>query len=169
MFGDPDRSKIIANTAAFIGLIALGSWISIPFFPVPLTLQTLFILLAGVAMKRYAVIPVSLYILMGAAGLPVFHNGVGGIGILLGPTGGYLAGFIPAALVAGIAFEYASHSLRAAGLVTATVVIYACGVAWLIISTGIGFLPALVAGVLPFIFGDLVKAGAAYLVAQRLP
>jgi len=169
MFGDPGRSKIIAYTAAFIGLIALGSWISIPFFPVPLTLQTLFVLLAGVAMKRHAVIPVSLYLLMGAAGLPVFHNGVAGIGILLGPTGGYLIGFIAAALIAGLAWEHPSKIVRAAGLITATFVIYAFGVAWLMVSTGIGFLPAIVAGVLPFIFGDLVKAGAAYFIAQRLP
>ncbi|HUH78869.1 MAG TPA: biotin transporter BioY [Methanoregula sp.] len=169
MFGDPDRSKIIAYSAAFIGLIALGSWISVPFFSVPLTLQTLFVLLAGAVLKRYALVPVSIYVLMGAAGLPVFHNGVAGIGILLGPTGGYLAGFIAAALIAGLAYEYPPRIIRAAGLAAATLAIYACGMAWLMYSTGIGFLPALVSGVLPFVPGDAVKAGAAWVIAQRLP
>ncbi len=88
MFGDLDRSRTIAYSAAFIGLITLGSWISVPCIPVPFTLQTLFVLLAGAVMKRYAVIPVSLYVILGALGLPLFHNGVAGIGVLLGPTGG---------------------------------------------------------------------------------
>ena len=86
MFGDLQKSRTIAYSAAFIGLMSLGAWVSIPFFPVPLTLQTLFVLLAGAVMKRYAVIPVSLYVLLGALGLPVFHTGVAGFGILLGPT-----------------------------------------------------------------------------------
>ena len=64
------------------------------FFLIFLTLQTLFILLAGVVMKRYAILPVSLYVILGALGLPVFHSVVTGFGILLGPTGGYLIGFI---------------------------------------------------------------------------
>ncbi len=59
MFGDLQRSRLIAYSAAFIGLIALGSWISIPSVPVPFTLQTLFVLLAGAVMKRQAVIPVA--------------------------------------------------------------------------------------------------------------
>ena len=105
MFGDLRRSRRVAYTAAFIGLITLGGWISVPFVPVPFTLQTFFVLLAAAVMKREAVIPVTLYVLLGTLGLPVFHNGVAGFGVLLGPTGGYLAGFIPAALIAGIAYE----------------------------------------------------------------
>ena len=110
MFGDPDRSRQIAYSAACIGLITLGSWISIPCIPVPFTLQTLFVLLTGMVMKRYAVIPVSLYVILGALGLPLFHNGIAGIGVLLGPTGGYLTGFIVAALITGLAYE---HSVAA--------------------------------------------------------
>src|SRR5512136_390785 len=105
MFGDLDRSRKIGYSAVFIGLITLGSWISVPWIPVPFTLQTLFVLLAGAVMKRYAVIPVSLYVILGALGLPLFHNGIAGIGVLLGPTGGYLIGFIFAALATGLAYE----------------------------------------------------------------
>jgi biotin transport system substrate-specific component len=169
MFGDPDRSRTIAYSAVFIGLITLGSWISIPWVPVPFTLQTLFVLLAGAVMKRSAVIPVSLYVILGALGLPLFHTGVAGAGVLLGPTGGYLTGFIAAALVTGLAYEHPSRLVHIVGITAATLVIYACGTGWLMYSLDLEFLPAVTAGVLPFIAGDAVKAGAAYLIAERLP
>ncbi|MDD1702207.1 MAG: biotin transporter BioY, partial [Methanoregula sp.] len=136
MFGDLRRSRFITYSAAFIALITLGGWISIPFFPVPLTLQTFFILLAGAVMKRDAVIPAALYVLLGVAGLPLFHNGVAGPGVLLGPTGGYLAGFILAALIAGLACESDSPVGRICGFTAASVIILLCGAAWLICSTG---------------------------------
>jgi len=169
MFGDLQKSRTIAYSAAFIGLMGLGAWVSIPFFPVPLTLQTLFVLLAGAVMKRYAVIPVSLYVLLGALGLPVFHTGVAGFGILLGPTGGYLIGFIFAALVVGLAYERESVTIRISGLLAGTGIIYVCGVAWLMYSLTIGLIPAVLSGVLPFIPGDLIKIYAAYMIAKRLP
>ena len=169
MFGDLEKARIIAYSAAFIGLISLGAWVSIPFFPVPLTLQTLFVLLAGAVMKRYAVIPVSIYVLLGALGLPVYHTGVTGIGILLGPTGGYLIGFIFAALVVGLAYEHESETIRITGLIAGTVLIYIFGVAWLMYSLALGFVPAVISGMLPFIPGDAIKVYAAYRIAQRLP
>lgn len=168
MFGDLKKSRIIAYSAACIGLIALGAWISIPCVPVPFTLQTLFVLLTGAVMKRYAVIPVGLYVLLGSLGLPIFHNGMTGPGALLGPTGGYLIGFIFAALVVGLAYERKSNYLHIAGIALGTVIIYLFGVVWLVISLGIGLVPAVIAGVAPFIIGDVIKAGAAYLIAERL-
>jgi len=169
MFGNLDRSRTIAYSAAFIGLITLGSWISIPCIPVPFTLQTMFVLLAGAVMKRYAIIPVSLYVILGALGLPLFHNGVAGVGVFMGPTGGYLVGFIFAALATGLAYESPSRTVHVCGLVLATLFIYAGGVGWLMISLDREFLPAFIAGALPFIIGDTIKAGAAYLIAERLP
>jgi biotin transport system substrate-specific component len=168
MFGDLEKSRFIAYSAAFIALITLGSWVSIPFFPVPLTLQTLFVLLAGVVMKRSAVLPVGLYVLLGALGVPVFHNGIAGIGVLLGPTGGFLIGFIAAALFTGLAYEYQSEYVRIAGLAAGTLVIYGCGVAWLMITLGMTLVPAVVAGAVPFIPGDAIKAGGAYIIGKRL-
>ena len=169
MFGDLNRSRVISYSAAFIALIALGSWVSIPFFPVPLTLQTLFVILAGAVMRRYAIIPVSLYVILGALGLPVFHNGIAGFGVLLGPTGGYLIGFVFAALAVGLAYEHDSASIHIAGIAVATVIIYAFGVAWLMVSLGRTLLPSLIAGALPFVPGDAVKASAAYIIAKNLP
>ena len=168
MFGDLDRATVIAYSAAFIGLIALGSWVSIPFVPIPLTLQTLFVLLAGAVMKRRAVIPVTLYLILGMLGLPLFHNGVSGIGVLLGPTGGYIIGFVPAALLTGLVYERESRKVRIIGLALSTAIIYACGLAWLCWSTGMGFVPASLVGMVPFLPGDVIKATAAYLIAERV-
>lgn len=169
MFGDMRKSRTIAYSAAFIGLISLGAWVSIPFFPVPLTLQTLFILLAGVVLKRYAILPVSLYVILGTLGLPVFHSGVTGFGILLGPTGGYLIGFIFGSLAVGLFYESKSRVLRIAGLAAGTVIIYGCGIIWLMYSLNTGFITAVISGALPFIPGDVIKAYAVYVIAQRLP
>ena len=168
MFGDLQRSRIIAYSAAFLGLITLGSWISIPFFPVPFTLQTLFILLSGAVLRRYAVIPVTIYIGLGLLGLPVFHNGMAGLGVLLGPTGGYLVGFIFAAIITGLAYEHPGKYIRISGLAVATVAIYIGGIAWLMYSLGCSLPVAFFTGVLPFIIGDILKASAAYLIAERI-
>jgi biotin transport system substrate-specific component len=169
MFGDVQRSRIIAYSAAFIGLIALGSWISIPVGNIPFTLQTLFVLLAGIVMHRYGAIPVLLYSILGVLGLPLFHNGMAGIGVLLGPSGGYLIGFIVAALIASCAYEHDSRIIRIGGIILATSAIYLFGTAWLMYSLHLALLPAIMVGVLPFIPGDAIKAAAAYLIGQRLP
>jgi biotin transport system substrate-specific component len=169
MFGDLRRSRRIAYTAACIGLITLGGWISIPFVPAPFTLQTFFVLLSAVVMKREAVFPVTLYVALGALGLPVFHNGVAGVGVLLGPTGGYLIGFIPASLIAGIAWESNVAAWRIVGLFCATVLILLCGVAWLIVSSGMSPVAAIILGMGIFLPGEVAKAGAVYLIGRQLP
>lgn len=168
MFGHEGRSLLISSTAAFIALITAGAWISIPFFPVPLTLQTLFVLLSGVVMKRDAFLPAALYVALGALGLPIFHNGLSGIGVLLGPTGGYLLGFIPAAGICGYAYMRREAAVRIAGILAATTVIYACGLLWLMYSASLAFPQALFAGVLIFLPGEALKVAAAYLIGARI-
>ncbi len=169
MFGDLQRSRRIAYTAAFIGLITLGGWISVPFVPAPFTLQTFFVLLSAAVMKREAVIPVALYVVLGTLGLPIFHNGVAGIGVLLGPTGGYLIGFIPAAFLAGVAWESDGLIRRIAGLCCVAVLILLCGVAWLMATSGMALGAAFILGLVIFLPGEAAKAGAVYLVARQLP
>lgn len=162
------RPLILAETAAFTVLISLGAWISIPFFPVPFTLQTLFVILAGAVMGRYGVLPAGLYVLMGALGIPVFHNATAGIGILLGPTGGFIIGFIPGALITGLFYEQGSRVARVAGIAGGLFIIFAAGVSWLSASTGMGLPAAILVGAVPFIPGDAVKGIAVWLIAQRL-
>lgn len=168
MFGDLQRSTILSHTATFVALIAVGGFISIPFVPVPFTLQTLFVLLAGTVMKRYAVIPAFLYLLLGTMGLPIFHNGLAGIGVLLGPTGGYLAGFLPAALLTGFAYERKGREIRGAALIGASVIILGTGTAWLAYSAHLPPMAALLTGFLPFVIGDSLKAAATYHIAERI-
>ena len=168
MHGNPERTALLAGTATFVALMAAGAWAAIPVGPVPVTLQTFFLLLAAPVMKRRAVVPAAVYLLLGTLNLPVFHAGLSGIGVLLGPSGGFLIGFVPAAAVAGLAYETRSRGIRIAGLAGATMVIYACGVAWLLLSEGLTLPAAFLVGVLPFLPGDVLKIAAVFLLGERL-
>jgi biotin transport system substrate-specific component len=154
----------VYNSALVLGtswLIAAGAWISIhlPFSPVPVTLQTLVVLLAGLLLgKNLAAASVLAYLVQGAAGLPFFAGGRSGLAALLGPTGGYLFGFLAAAYVVGLLSElqFRSTMVRAAVcLLTGSIVIYIFGLAWLA-----RFIPesqVLALGLYPFLAGDLLK------------
>lgn len=168
MFGDVARAELAAMTATLAALIGAGAWISIPFVPVPLTLQTLFVLLSGILLRRWGFLPPLGYLALGALGLPVFHNGLAGAGVLLGPTGGFIAGFVPAGLIAGLAYERRERVVRSVGLVLAGLVVYACGAGWLAVSSGMTITAAVAVGVLPFIPGDILKTFAAYHLGGRL-
>ncbi len=168
MHGNPERTALLAETATFVALIAAGAWISLPVGPVPVTLQTFFLLLAAPVMKRRAVIPAAVYLLLGTLNIPVFHAGLSGIGVLLGPSGGFLLGFVPAAGLAGLAYESRSRAIRITGLAGATAVIYACGVAWLLVSAGLSLPAAFLVGVLPLIPGDILKCAGVFLLGERL-
>ncbi len=168
MYGDEQRSHRISLTAAFVALIAVGGWVSLPIPPVPVTLQTFFVLLAAVVMGRYAVLPVFVYLLLGILNMPVFHNGLAGIGVLMGPTGGYLIGFIPAVLLAGLAYEQENIIVRAAGIAAATLTIYLFGITWMAYSTGMALAQAVLLGLVPFIAGDVLKGIAVYIIGERI-
>ena len=135
----------------------------LPFSPVPLTGQTLGVLLLGLVLgHRRGAASVLTYLLEGSVGLPVFAGGAGGLPVLLGPTGGYLIGFVAAAYLTGLLAERGWDRGRATTLLAMLVgngVIYVCGLPWLSIFVGADKVIAL--GLLPFLFGDLVKAGVA--------
>ena len=152
---------VVAGSA----LIGLSAQIEVPMYPVPVTAQTLMILLIGMAYgPLLGAATIIAYLLEGAMGLPVFAGGKAGLAVLVGPTAGYLFGFVAAAfLVGGLALRGFGRSIAGTvlAMVVGTVVIYACGVAWL--QTLIGFETAIAAGVLPFIWGDLLKIAVAAL------
>lgn len=158
--------------------IAVCSWVSLPFFPVPLTLQTLGVLVVGGVLGfLWGPVAVLVYLGLGLVGLPVFHNGAAGSGVLAGPTGGYLVGFLPAAAIMGLA-GYAAGRRRMAGrgstvilalgALVATAVIYAVGVPWLAAAAHLSASRALAVGLVPFLPGDLVKAGLAVVVVRAV-
>ena len=140
--------------------------IPLPFTPVPITGQTFAVLLVGATLgaKRGAA-SLALYLLLGLAGLPFFAGGASGVTTLVGPTGGYLVGFIVAAYLVGLlAARGLDRRIPSALLafLAGESVIYLFGVAWL--SVYLGFQQALVAGLLPFLVGDAIKLAASALV-----
>ncbi len=172
----PNRTarRVIA-VAAFAIATALGAqvFVPLPFTPVPMTLQTLFVVLAGALLgPRLGAASQITYLAMGVAGLPVFFGGGLGPAHLLGPTGGYLVAFPVTAYVAGlVARPSGRKDLRElarlfAGLLAASLVILVGGTAWLAGMTG-DLSGAVALGLVPFLIGDVVKVGLAALTAWR--
>jgi len=152
-------------------LTAVGAYLIVPIGPVPISLQSLFIYLAGMLLgSRWGAASVAMYLLAGACGLPVFAGGTGGIGRLLGPTGGYLLGYLAAAFLIGFITEMSPRHwlVDVAAMVVGTLGIYAVGVVWLKIVTGMDFSKAVTVGMLPFLIGDSLKILAAVPVAKAV-
>ena len=111
----------------------------------------------------------AVYLLAGACGLPVFAGGMGGVGRIVGPTGGYLVGFLPAVFLIGLISERGNRIVvDVLAMILATAVIYAAGVAWLHTLTGLGWQKTLAVGMIPFLPGDAVKIAAAAGIARAL-
>jgi biotin transport system substrate-specific component len=162
----PQRSvpSRVINFALVIGtswLIAISAQISIniPFSPVPVTGQTLVILLAGLFLgKTLGTAAVAAYLVQGAAGLPVFAGGKSGFVTLIGPTGGYLFGFLAAVYFVGLLSELRhKRSLfqAASALVIGNIIIYGFGLLWL--ARFVGETRSLELGLFPFLIGDTLK------------
>ena len=150
----------------FSAFVALTAQVEIPLWPVPLTLQTLGVLFTGAVLgSRRGALALLLYLTEGALGLPVFAGGASGVGYMLGPTGGYLVGFVVAAGVVGwLAQRGWDRRLvwAAVAMVIGNVIIYVCGVAWLAVFLG-DLWGALIKGMLLFVVGDLIKIAVAAL------
>ncbi len=154
--------------ASFIGLLAQVRFY-LPFTPVPITGQTFGILLGAVLLgKNWGGISASMYVAIGAAGLPWFSGWTGGLGALTGATGGYLIGFIAASFVVGYAVDKYSLSRNLSGMLTLLffanfLIIYGFGLTHLYIWTtvvkgsSVGIWELLVMGVIPFVVGDAIK------------
>ena len=166
-----DQLRMTAYASLLAALTAVGAYIAIPIGPVPIVLQNLFVYLTGLLLgSRWGLMGIGAYLLAGAVGLPVFAGGKGGIGHLIGPTGGYLLGFLPAVALIGMITERNEGKLLFAltGLIAGTVVIYACGVTWLSIVTGMTVVKSLMVGMVPFLIGDAFKIAAALFIAKSL-
>lgn len=149
-------------------LIALAAQVSVPMFPVPMTLQTLAILVVGLTYgARLGAATLLAYLAEGAMGLPVFANGGAGLAYMAGPTAGFLAGFVLMAWMAGYASDRGwTRGLIGAALttLTASAVLYIPGLAWPAAALNKA-IPDLLSGwMMPFLLGDAVKAVIAALV-----
>ena len=176
------RSRDLGLVLAGTALLVLASRVSIPLpgDPVPLTLQTLAVLLVGGALGlRRGALSTGLFVALGVAGLPVFAASRGGVDALLGATGGYLVGFVVAATLVGRLAELGWDRRLGVSVgmnLLGTAVIYLVGVPWLAVAAHLEPLKAIDLGLTPFLAGDVVKllvaAGtfpAAWWVVGRRP
>ena len=150
----------ITSILTFTILMVASAHIRIHLFftPVPITMQTFVVCMSIVLLRQKASIPQMLYMLIGALGLPVFSNGGAGMLYLLGPTGGYIVGFFVATLIFSFVFPREINFLKLILLFTGVnVVIYSCGVAWLVGFHHLAFAQAFAAGVAPFIIAEVAK------------
>jgi len=174
----PTQRALQAVVMALVGsmLLAASAKVQIPFWPVPLTMQTFVVMVLGLSYgPRMGVATVALYLLEGALGMPVFAHGAG-LAYLTGPTAGYLLGFLPATLLMGHLADrgWQRGVVRAmAAALAGDAVMFACGVSWLAVL--IGPSQAISSGFLPFLPGDLLKiivaglavTGATHLAERR--
>ena len=147
----------------FVIFTSLGAFVRIPlpFTPVPITLQTLFVLLSGVFLgSNLGTVTQLSYIFLGVLGLPIFTGAGSGLSYLVGPTGGYLFGFVLASLWLGKFIKYSRDNLFATFIMLsiASLIILLSGVIWLKLIFGYSFTKLLLIGFIPFIPGDLLKA-----------
>lgn len=178
------RARAAIGVVAFAVATALGAQVAVwlPWTPVPVTLQPLFVILAGVLLgPRLGALSMGSYVTVGALGAPIFANGGAGLAWLMGPTGGYLmaapvAAFVAGAIAGGVTAgrpAVRAHGLRLAadlrllaGLALGVVTMYVGGVAQLVGVTGQSLATAMAAGVIPFLAGDATKVALAFFVVR---
>lgn len=155
--------------------MASSAWISLPIGTVPVTLQVFVVVLAALLLPpRWAAASMGVYLALGALGAPVFAGGRGGLGVLVGPTGGYLLGFLVGATLGAVVRsllvrrEVRDIVADAAGALTVVGVVYLLGWIQLAIVTGSSLGAAFAIGVLPFVVVDVIKAAIAVGVASTL-
>ncbi len=173
------RELILVSLFAAITCILSIFLIPLPFTPVPITLQILGVTLSGAILgARLGFYSLGLYTLLGVVGLPVFAGGGSGFGALLGPTGGYIFGFMAGAYVIGyltqVGYEKFSNGkiskyfVQLAAMAVGIVVIYTFGTLQLMVITGMDLPQSMAIGALPFLIPDLLKISAAAFVAVAL-
>lgn len=167
MSGVATRELTLA--ALFTALIAASAYVSIPVGPVPFTLQVAFVLLAGLTLgPRLAALAIVAYLCLGLIA-PVFAGGTSGISVLLGPTAGYLWGFLPAAVLAGwLGGSRASLPGLVLACLAGLIPLYLLGASWLAAQQHLSPSVAVTIGVLQFLPLDVAKAAAAGLAARSL-
>lgn len=171
-----DRTFRLVLTAMFAAVIAVASWISVPlpFTPVPINLATLAVTLTGALLgSRYGSLPVLIYLLLGAVGVPVFAGFTGGLGHIAGPTGGYIVGYLTSALICGMIIELVGKDepkwwAVAIAALLGTLSCYILGTIWFIILTHNTLAASMTMCVIPFLPGEALKLVAAVVIVPVL-
>ncbi len=161
------RILFVSKVGLFAALLCLSAWLYLP-FAVPITMQSFVLFwMLGVMKPKISVSALLVYLSLGMVGLPVFGGFQGGIGVILGPSGGFLLGFIPSALLCAYLYQKANRATaRIAIGVVGTAIIYLCGTLWYTLVYGNG--NAFSVCVLPFLLPDTVKVLLATMLSGRL-
>lgn len=164
------KSYTLAVTALMTAVTCIAAPLSIPIGPVPVTLTNLCVYLSLYILDwKKGTVSYLIYLLIGLVGLPVFSGFTGGVGKLAGPTGGYIIGFIPMAIIAGIAIDkFHQRWIHLAGMVIGTAICYAFGTIWFCMQSDTAPAAALSVCVFPFIPGDLIKMLIAVTFAPKI-
>jgi len=170
------RTRSLVAAALLTAIMAASGWVSIPIpGAVPVTLQIFGVVLAALLLApQWASASMAVYVLLGAVGVPIYAGGQGGLGVLSGPTGGYLTGFVLAAYLGALmrtrVAEQSRHQLSSdiAASVVVILVVYSVGWAQLALVLHLAPLPAFVAGVAPFLVPDVIKAAIAIVIATAV-
>lgn len=160
----------VALVVAGAGLTAGLAQVDVPMWPVPITGQTLAVLLVGSSLGAVrGALSMVLYAVVGALGAPIYSEGSSGLAVLLGPTGGYIVGFVLAAALTGWLAQRRFDRTLVRGMlafVAGSVVVFAIGLPWLHTVLGLTWPQTLAGGLYPFIIGGIVKAVIAALVLR---
>ncbi|SEN57836.1 biotin transport system substrate-specific component [Mesobacillus persicus] len=175
MTSDRLKLRMMIVTALFAAIIGILAQLTIPLPLVPITGQTLAIGLAATILgAKFGTLSVLLYILIGAAGIPVFAEMSAGLSVLVGPTGGFLVGFIPTAFFIGWMLEKTSFTFKNAMIANTIgmLITLSFGTSWLKVAAELSWSAAFMSGFAPFIIVGLIKAALAswvgVTVRQRL-
>lgn len=169
--------RMTVYCALFAALIIVGGYISIPLpiGPVPIVLADFFVMVTGLFLGwRYGLVSVGMYLGLGALGLPVFAGGRAGLAVFVGPTGGFLFGYLLLVSVIGIITnkvndtEAVTNATNLIALIVGNIFLYLVGVPWLKAVAHLNWAAALAAGLTPFIIGIVIKIAAAVALARIL-
>ena len=166
-----EKLRMVVLASLMAALTAVGAYIYVPIGPVPIILSTLFVILSGLLLgSRWGLTSMALYLLVGAIGLPVFAGGKGGFAHFMGPTGGYLFGYLLASWSTGFISERSRGRmiLDILAVIIGSLALYALGVPWLKMVTQMSWTKALMVGVLPFLIGDAIKASVVLILARSV-
>lgn len=165
------KHKNIALIAIIAAVLCVFSPFSLPLGAIPLSFATLAVCLtACISPPKRSVAAVIIYILLGAAGLPVFSGFIGGFQQTTGLTGGYIIGYIPCSFIISILTRKFKNSkiVYPVSMILGIAVCYLCGTAWYSFQTGTEFIASLAVCVLPFLIGDTIKIAAASVMGIML-
>lgn len=163
--------RTLVYCALFAALIAVFAQLSIPIDPVPISLATFAVMMCGLLLGwKYGTAAVGVYLLLGAAGAPVFAGFKSGAAVLAGPTAGYALGYLFYAALAGLPIKkwQQSYFLRCVLCALGTLACYFMGTAWFMHQSGRGLAESLSLCVLPFLPGDAAKILLASFLTPRL-